>query len=68
MKSKSVELKVWNCDVLGLDEKLVGLNGSPTQVMHIFTPKHDKLTEKFEGDPEQAVDKIIQILNNLTRK
>ncbi len=67
MKSKSVELKVWNCIDLGLDEKLVGLNGSPTQVMHIFTPRHDKLTEKFEGDPEQAVEKIIQTLNNLTK-
>lgn len=67
MKSKSAELKVWNCDDLGLDEKLVGLNGSPTQVMHIFTPKHDKLTEKFEGDPDEAVEKIVQTLHNLTR-
>ncbi len=67
MKSKSVELKIWNCDDLGLDEKLVGLNGSPTQVMHIFTPKHDKLTEKFEGDPDEAVEKIITTLNNMTK-
>jgi electron transfer flavoprotein beta subunit len=67
MRSKSVELKVWNCDDLGLDEKLVGLNGSPTQVMHIFTPKHDKRTEKFEGDPDQAVEKIITTLNELTK-
>jgi electron transfer flavoprotein beta subunit len=67
MKSKSVELKVWNCDDLGLDDKLVGLNGSPTQVMHIFTPKHDKRTEKFEGDPDQAVEKIVSTLNELTK-
>lgn len=67
MKAKSVELKVWNCADLGLDDKLVGLNGSPTQVMHIFTPKHDKRTEKFEGDPDQAVEKIIQTLNELTK-
>lgn len=67
MKSKSVQLQVWNCNDLGLDEKLVGLNGSPTQVMHIFTPKHDKLTEKFEGEPDQAVEKIITTLNNLTK-
>ncbi len=68
MRAKSVELKVWNCDDLGLDEKLVGLNGSPTQVMHIFTPKHDKITEKFEGDPDEAVEKIIATLDALTRK
>jgi electron transfer flavoprotein beta subunit len=66
-RSKSVELKVWNCDDLGLDEKLVGLNGSPTQVMHIFTPTHDKRTEKFEGDPDEAVEKIVATLNELTK-
>ncbi|HOD18050.1 MAG TPA: electron transfer flavoprotein subunit beta/FixA family protein [Candidatus Cloacimonadota bacterium] len=68
MRAKTVELKVWNCDDLGLDEKLVGLNGSPTQVMHIFTPKHDKRTEKFTGDPDEAVDKIVSVLNELTKR
>jgi electron transfer flavoprotein beta subunit len=67
MKAKSAQLQVWNCDALGLDDKLTGLNGSPTQVVHIFTPKHDKKTEKFEGDPDQAVEKIISTLNELTR-
>ena len=67
MKAKSAELLVWNCSDLGLEEKLVGLNGSPTQVMRIFTPKHDKLTEKFDGDPDEAVEKIITTLNNITK-
>ncbi len=67
MKAKSVEMKVWNCTDLGLDEKLTGLNGSPTQVVQIFTPKHDKITEKFEGEPEQAVEIIIKTLSELTR-
>jgi len=68
MKAKSIELKVWNLNDLGLDEKLTGLNGSPTQVIHIFTPKHDKVTEKFAGDPDEAVEKIIQTLDRLTKK
>jgi electron transfer flavoprotein beta subunit len=66
MKAKTTELKVWNCTDLGLDEKLTGLNGSPTQVVQIFTPKHDKKTEKFEGDADQAVEKIISTLNDMT--
>jgi electron transfer flavoprotein beta subunit len=66
MKAKTTELKVWNCADLGLDEKLTGLNGSPTQVVQIFTPKHDKKTEKFEGDADQAVEKIISTLNDMT--
>ncbi len=68
MKAKSTEMKLWNCENLGLDEKLVGLNGSPTQVIHIFSPHIEKKTEKFTGEPEQAVDKIIERLNELTRK
>jgi electron transfer flavoprotein beta subunit len=67
MKAKSVVLQVWNITDLGLDEKLTGLNGSPTQVVQIFTPKHDKKTEKFAGEPDQAVEKIIATLSELTR-
>lgn len=65
--AKSAELKVWNADDLALDEKEIGLNGSPTQVLKIFTPKHDKLTEKFQGDPDEAVEKIVTELHKLTR-
>lgn len=65
--AKSAELKVWNANDLELDEKDIGLNGSPTQVVKIFTPKHDKLTEKYHGDPDEAVDKIVTQLHKLTR-
>jgi len=65
--AKSTELRVWNANDLGLEEKDIGLNGSPTQVLNIFTPKHDKLTEKFHGDPDEAVEKIVTELHKLTR-
>lgn len=65
--ARNAELTTWNASDLGLDEKEVGLNGSPTQVVNIFTPKHDKHTEKFEGDPEEAADMIIERLSELTR-
>jgi len=65
--AKSVELKVWNADVLGLDEKDIGLNGSPTQVLNIFTPKHEKITQKFEGNSDEAVELIVKSLHDLTK-
>jgi electron transfer flavoprotein beta subunit len=65
MKSKSVEMKVWNCADLNLDEQDVGLNGSPTQVVSIFSPKLEKQGEKFEGEPDAAVDKIIEHLKKI---
>ncbi len=66
--AKMVEMKVWNADDLGLDAKDIGLNGSPTQVVNIFTPKHEKLTEKFEGSPEEAVELIVKRLYDLTKR
>ncbi|HNT52015.1 MAG TPA: electron transfer flavoprotein subunit beta/FixA family protein [Candidatus Syntrophosphaera sp.] len=66
--AKAVELKVWNADDLGLDEKEIGLNGSPTQVVNIFTPQHDKLTQKFSGHPEEAVEIVVKTLHDLTKQ
>ena len=36
--ARNVEMKVWNADDLGLDEKDIGLNGSPTQVIKFSLP------------------------------
>lgn len=65
--AKSVEMKVWNAEDLQLDEAEIGLNGSPTQVMNIFSPKHEKLTDKFDGDPDKAVEIIVKQLHQLTK-
>lgn len=66
--AKTVEMKVWNADDLGLDEKDIGLNGSPTQVVNIFTPKHDKLVQKFAGPAEEAVELVVKTLSDLTKR
>ncbi len=65
--AKTVELIVWNSEDLKLDESTIGLNGSPTQVVKIFTPKHEKKTDRFEGDPDAAVELIITRLDELTK-
>ncbi|MDZ4183118.1 MAG: electron transfer flavoprotein subunit beta/FixA family protein [Candidatus Cloacimonadaceae bacterium] len=65
--AKAVELTVWNANDLGLDEKDIGLNGSPTQVLSIFSPKHDKQTEKFDGHVDEAVELIVKRLHEMTK-
>lgn len=65
--AKTAELVIWNCDDLGLNETEVGLNGSPTQVLKIFTPKHDKVTEKFTGPADEAADLMVKRLDQLTK-
>jgi electron transfer flavoprotein beta subunit len=66
--AKSVEMTVWNADDLELDEKIIGLNGSPTQVVNIFSPKHEKQTEKFEGNADEAVELIVKRLHQITKR
>lgn len=66
--ARSVEMKVLTADDLGLDEKLTGLNGSPTQVVNIFTPKHEKIVEKFDGDSDEAVELIVRRLDEFTKR
>jgi electron transfer flavoprotein alpha/beta subunit len=65
-QAKKTALTVWNADDLGLDEKEIGLNGSPTQVVKIFSPKLDKEVEKLEGlTSEEAANKIYDRLKEL---
>ncbi len=58
--------QVWNAEMLDLDEKTIGLNGSPTQVVEIFSPETHKEGQKFEGTPEESADLIIDRLKKLT--
>ena len=64
--AKSVPLTVWKAEDLNLDEQEIGLNGSPTQVVKIFSPKMDKEVEKLEGlTAEEAAEKIYLRLKEL---
>ncbi len=55
-KAKKAELKIWNAEDLNIDEAEAGLNGSPTQVVKIFTPEMKSSGEKHEGDPDVLAD------------
>ncbi|HHV37256.1 MAG TPA: electron transfer flavoprotein subunit beta, partial [Candidatus Cloacimonetes bacterium] len=67
-QARNAELNVLTADDLGLDENLTGLNGSPTQVVNIFTPKHEKIVEKFDGDSDEAVELIVRRLDEFTKR
>lgn len=63
--AKKCKMKIISAEDLDLDEKIVGLNGSPTQVVEIFTPKMDKKVEKFEVDTENAVEILYKKIKSL---
>ncbi len=63
--AKQTELKTWNADDLQLDEDNIGLNGSPTQVIKIFSPELKKDGEKYELPLEELVEILYNKLKEL---
>ncbi|MDD5195442.1 MAG: electron transfer flavoprotein subunit beta/FixA family protein [Candidatus Omnitrophica bacterium] len=62
MRSRSQTISVWGHKDLGLKEEELGLKGSPTQVVRIFTPPPRDKGMILEGDPEVIVEKLAEEL------
>ncbi|MBA7559879.1 Caffeyl-CoA reductase-Etf complex subunit CarD [subsurface metagenome] len=65
MKAKSVEIPVWDANQLEAGEDEVGLSGSYTQVVKIFTPKIKHEIKMIEGSPGEQVEKLYKELKEL---
>ncbi len=59
LKAKKADIPVWDIEKLGGDTAKFGLNGSPTQVIRIFTPEPRSGGEILEGTLEEKVSKLI---------
>ncbi|MFH2012216.1 MAG: electron transfer flavoprotein subunit beta/FixA family protein [Pseudomonadota bacterium] len=65
MKAKSINIPTWRLADLEIDEEKVGLRGSATQVIKVFSPKRDGKKEILEGSVETQVELLINRLNDL---
>ncbi|MGC9329642.1 MAG: electron transfer flavoprotein subunit beta/FixA family protein [Candidatus Hinthialibacter sp.] len=65
LEADDAVLPVWSNDVMKLDKKVIGLNGSPTQVRKIFAPQREKgeIIDGEGGQKEKAVQMIMDKLN-----
>jgi electron transfer flavoprotein beta subunit len=59
MAAKKAEIIKWDREKLDVDSKRIGLNGSPTQVIRIFTPPKPKGGKVITGEPQEAVSQLI---------
>jgi electron transfer flavoprotein beta subunit len=59
MKAKKAEIKTMTATDIEGDPKNLGLNGSPTNVVRIFTPPPKGGGEILAGEPEEIVNKLI---------
>ncbi|MFC1667211.1 electron transfer flavoprotein subunit beta/FixA family protein [Candidatus Omnitrophota bacterium] len=64
MRAKKAEIRKWEVKDLDLDPSLIGLNGSPTKVVKIFTPPPRKGGQVLQGDAKEVSEKLAGLLKN----
>ncbi|KPK99154.1 MAG: electron transfer flavoprotein subunit beta [Omnitrophica WOR_2 bacterium SM23_72] len=64
MRSKSAKIVLWSQKELNLDPQKIGLCGSPTQVIKIFTPPPRQGGQILRGETKEMVEKLVDLLKN----
>jgi electron transfer flavoprotein beta subunit len=62
MRAKKAEIPVWTAEAIMAEPENIGLKGSPTQVVRIFTPPPRGNSEIMEGTPEEIAVKLFNKL------
>lgn len=66
MRAKSAKINFLCAADLDVEENRLGLKGSPTQVVKIFSPQRKTQAQIFNGSAEDMTDKILAIFENST--
>jgi len=66
MRAKKAVVPTWTVADLDVDEKHLGLNGSPTVVHKIFAPERNKEAHIIQGEPAEAATEIVSELKRLS--
>ena len=62
MRAKQAKITQWSAKDLNLEPRFLGLDGSPTRVIRIFTPAPRKGGQMLTGETGEVVDKLAQLL------
>lgn len=62
LKAKKAEIPVWSAESISAEKEKIGLTGSPTQVVRIFTPPPRGKSEMINGNTEEIAEKIFEKL------
>ncbi|MDD3905677.1 MAG: electron transfer flavoprotein subunit beta/FixA family protein [Candidatus Omnitrophica bacterium] len=65
MRAKSAKITKWNADDIKADPKSLGLDGSPTRVVKIFTPPARKGGEMLKGDTGDIAKELTELLKDI---
>jgi len=62
MRAKKAEIVTWTAQDIAADPKKLGLDGSPTQVMRIFSPPVREGGQKLVGEPAEVALRLAEKL------
>jgi electron transfer flavoprotein beta subunit len=65
MKSKSAKITTWTAEDIEAEDKNIGLEGSPTRVVKIFSPPPRKGGEILKGDATEVAKRLGELLKDI---
>jgi electron transfer flavoprotein beta subunit len=67
MRAKQAKITLWTQKELNLNPQSIGLCGSPTQVVKIFTPPPRTGGQVLRGDAGEVAAQLVELLKNEVR-
>jgi len=58
MRAKKAEIPVWGADDIGCEASGIGLEGSPTRVLKVFSPPPRKGGQILSGEPHEIAEEL----------
>ncbi len=65
MRAKSTKIVKWTAEDIGAEPKNIGLDGSPTRVVKIFTPPPRKGGEMLKGETTDIAKELAELLKDV---
>jgi electron transfer flavoprotein beta subunit len=65
MRAKKAEIEVWTAQDLECEDEKIGLDGSPTRVMKVFSPPERTGGEIIEGEPQEVSKKLADLVKEI---
>jgi electron transfer flavoprotein beta subunit len=65
MNAKKAQITTWTAADIEAPEDKLGLQGSPTQVVKVFSPPHRDGGERWTGEPDELAGKLAGLLKEL---